>query len=426
MRIFIGTTEIAGIGNGLHCGLKEIGVNSTVVFSRTHRFGYGDEGGNALTALWRKLEYRPKNLVGKILVGLFAKCTSILVLAWAAISFDVFVFLYGENITNTIFELWLLKKLKKKVILWYVGSDTRPPFIDGPTFPEGKLKNPQDAMSMAYLIKNRTKHKEHYADFVICNPFSAQFLEREFINWFAMGFPRALSSDEKCNALENKMEKVRILHSPSHSVIKGTTKICEVIDRLKEKGHSIDFVTIENMPNFKILEELRNCDFVVDQLYSDTPLAGFAVEAAHFGKPAVVAGYAATVMPEHLKNLPLPPSLFVHPDKIEEAIEKLVIDARYRNDLGQKAKSFVESYWSVRSIAIRFMQLIDGVTPSDWWFSPKDIRYTQGCGMSEKNARNLVKGLIDQYGKEALQLSDKFDLEHAFVEFAAHDVDTLQ
>ena len=41
-----------------------------------------------------------------------------------------------------------------------------------------------------------------------------------------------------------------------------------------------------------ILAELARCDFVIDQLYSDYPLPGLATEAAWFGKPTVVGGYA--------------------------------------------------------------------------------------------------------------------------------------
>ena len=45
-------------------------------------------------------------------------------------------------------------------------------------------------------------------------------------------------------------------------------------------------------PNSVVLEQLARCDFIIDQLYADFPMPGFATEAAWFGKPAVTAGYA--------------------------------------------------------------------------------------------------------------------------------------
>ena len=45
--------------------------------------------------------------------------------------YDAFVFLYGETITNTGFELTLLRWLGKRTVVVFVGSDARPPYIDG-------------------------------------------------------------------------------------------------------------------------------------------------------------------------------------------------------------------------------------------------------------------------------------------------------
>jgi len=45
------------------------------------------------------------------------------------------------------------------------------------------------------------------------------------------------------------------------------------------------------MPNHAVLEELGKCDFVIDQAFADYGMAGFATEAAWFGKTAVVGGY---------------------------------------------------------------------------------------------------------------------------------------
>ena len=44
-----------------------------------------------------------------------------------------------------------------------------------------------------------------------------------------------------------------------------------------------------------VLEKMAMSDIVVDQVYCDTPMAGFATEAAINGVPVVVGGYYADV-----------------------------------------------------------------------------------------------------------------------------------
>ena len=42
----------------------------------------------------------------------------------------------------------------------------------------------------------------------------------------------------------------------------------------------------------EVIEALRNCDFVVDQVYYDVAISYVATEAAFLGKPSVIGSYA--------------------------------------------------------------------------------------------------------------------------------------
>ena len=66
--------------------------------------------------------------------------------------------------------------------------------------------------------------------------------------------------------------------------------------------------------------------FEIDQVYCDTPMAGFATEAAWFGKPAVVGGYGFDYLKTYVPEGMWPPSKTCHPDKIENAIESLIVN----------------------------------------------------------------------------------------------------
>ena len=54
------------------------------------------------------------------------------------------------------------------------------------------------------------------------------------------------------------------------------------------EGLPLEYVEIVGQPNDIVLAEIARSAFVIDQLYSDTPMAGFAAEAARLGKPAIV------------------------------------------------------------------------------------------------------------------------------------------
>lgn len=423
MRIFIGPTEVAGIAVSLRDGFQEIGVEAGVVLNRSHPFVYsGQRQENWLLRIWTRLcvlnsTTLRKHIFRKTVLALSYRIAGLAVLLWSLWRFDAFVFVFGQTITNTRFELWLMKVLRRRIVFLYLGSDARPPFINGASFWE----HPVDLLrlkSITEKLKRRLRFQEKYADVCINSPSSAQFHGKPFINWFAIGLPRKIAAEARQEINQRAEKEVRILHSPSHPLAKGTPAIQKAIDSLIAKGHSIDFVKIEGMPNSMIVDELTRCDFIADQLYSDTPMAAFAVEAAHFGKPAVVGGYFAPVIGDYLREEQIPPSLFVQPDEIEQAIEKLVVDVEHRRELGRRAQMFVRTQWAPEEVARRFLRLIKKDIPHDWWCDPQEIRYVYGGGISDVHAREVVRGLIERFGTPSLQLEDKPELEKAFLKFA--------
>ena len=433
MKIFIGTEDIAGIGTSLCRGFHEIGIDADVVVEWRHPFDYGIHAQPSwIVRFWMCLialnnRTSQKQFIQKGIVSTAVRLVNFMVLFWSLRKFNAFIFLFGKTITKTKLELWLIKAMGKRIVFLYLGSDTRPPYMNGSKYPDGCVVDLKKARSLTAEIKQRLNFQEKYSDVCCINsPASAQFHVKPFINWFAVGLPKYVTngSAHEINCHPNR--KVRILHSPSNPSAKGSPVILRSIERLKAKGHPIEFIKIENMPNSKVLEEMRQCDFVVDQLYSDTPLATFATEAAHFGKPSVIGGYFAPVMNDYIHKENIPPSLFIHPDDIEQAIEKLIVDVDYRLELGRRAQIFVETNWAPAEVARRFLRVITGDIPSEWWYDPHDIRYIHGCGIPESHTRHIVRAMIDRYGKGSLQVEDKPGLEKAFLDFAQLDAVTIK
>lgn len=426
-RVFVGPVEIAGIAGALVEGLRALQVDAQVMLSIAHPFKYGDQSRSWLVSTWQRIgaartATTRANLLRKLLLVAAHDLWGWLVLLRVITRFDAFIFIYGQTITNSAFELWMLKRLGKKIVFVYTGSDSRPPYIDGGWFPGqvgDDLPSPATLLSTVRRCKRKLHLHERYADYLVNSPATAHFHERPYINWFALGIPKSLPA---CPGVASQHAgtpgPVRVLHGPSNPLVKGTAEILDVLDRLRRKGHAIELVKIQGMPNEIVLQELARCDFIVDQLYADTPLAAFATEAAFFGKPAVVGGYFADAIEQCLGSTNIPPSLFVAPDDLEIAIERLVVDSAFRLQLGEQARQFVLSRWSLTGVAGRYVQLLNDDVPGQWWCDPAEVRYLSGCGLPQGRSRKLVALLLEHFGAGALQVQDKPGLERALVEFA--------
>lgn len=429
LRVFVGPVEIAGIAGALVEGLRALQVDAQVVLSIAHPFKYGDQSRSWLFSTWQRIgaarnSTTRANLLRKLRLVATHDLWGWLVLLRVITRFDAFIFIYGQTITNSAFELWLLKRLGKKIVFVYTGSDSRPPYMDGGWFPGGvgdDLPSPATLLSTVRRCKRKLRLHERYADYLVNSPATAHFHERPYINWFALGIPKALPVCSEIGSQHaGRPGPVRVLHGPSNPIVKGTAEILEVLERLRRKGHAIELVKIQGMPNEVVLQELARCDFIIDQLYADTPLAAFATEAAFFGKPAVVGGYFADSLEGGLQPGDIPPSLFVVPRDLEVAVERLVVNLEFRRQLGEQARQFVLSRWNLAGVAGRYLQLLSDDIPSQWWCDPAEVRYLSGCGLPEGRVRRLIGLLVGQFGASALQVKDKPMLEAALVEFASN------
>jgi glycosyltransferase involved in cell wall biosynthesis len=259
---------------------------------------------------------------------------------------------------------------------------------------------------------------ERYADILISHPYFGHFHERPCVNFLFVGIPYTWQvAPVALQSIENS-GVTRILHAPSHPEAKGTAQIRGVVEKLRIRGYLIEYVEIVGKPNAEVIRELAQCDFVIDQLYSDTPMAGFAAEAAFMGKPTIVGGYSLEALTSLVQEDLIPPSHICHPDELENAVEMLITDVAYRLDLGKRANEFVTSKWIPRVVSERYVQLLSSQAPNEASFDPQSIRYIYGACISEIRLKSLVRRMIETGGRNTLQLHDKPALEALLTKFA--------
>ena len=422
-RIFIGFREIAGYYTALQDGLNRQGVGCDFYVRQTHPFGYLQKAGNIfqklLIAISRKRnEIAGKNLFLKLALSFSLKLASLLLFLYSLIRYDVFIFGYRESFFTKcrFLDLPLLKLFGKKLIFVFNGSDARPPYCDGAFLPYPEITDIRTLIRSSAKRKRDLKTIEKFADYCIVHPPTAILFEKPCLSFFHLGIPVRLDEEAPPAPEDGHDRGVTVLHCPSHPEAKGTMVIRETIKKLSQK-HLITYIEVIGKPNSFVREKLNECDFVVDQLYSPTPMPGFVSEAATFGKPAVICGYYCREIQELLPETLLPPSHYCHPADLEKAIEKLIIDREFRLELGAKARRFVETQWEPETVARRFLQVIEGDVPEDWLFDPTQVNYLHGACVSENRLRNVIRSLVETGGKEALQLTDKPDLEQLYLNF---------
>ena len=452
MRVFLGLTEVSGFFSGLRQGLEELGVECVHVSLQPHKFGYSKGQSPsffpafACTAVRLRLLASNRNpLIRAILLALTA-LSRVLLFVWAILRFDVFVLGAGSSFFK-FHELSLLRLLGKRVIYTLHGTDARPAYIDGFFDPrqyglkqdrigasqadaDQAQASPAIEMARAHIrVAARRRREvraiERNAHVVICAPSYSHFLTRPFVSFYSVGIPLSVAENQEIE-IERSGEKVRILHAPSYARGKGTEQVRSMVVDLQRQGFSIEYQEISGRPNSEVLQEIGSSDLIVDQVYSDTPMAMFAAEAASLGKPAVVGGYYSQVMRTHLPDDQIPPTAYCCPEELHETIGELVKDREKRFQLGNAARTFVLEKWLAKSVAARFLRLLQGPPPSEWLIDPMRVMYVQGCGLSEGQARENVAAVIRAGGVQALQLSHKPELEELFIKFAKSEMPDVQ
>lgn len=337
---------------------------------------------------------------------------------------DSCLFIGGKSLFNFPIDYYLLRLCRKRVVHMYVGTASRPRYLSA--YAKEAL-NPDQNKANRFTLKliKRTRRQRvrvrttsHAASCVIDNPLCGHFQTRPFVNYFQIGMPIQMNPTVTAPESQAKARKTRILHCPSRPEIKGTQRILDILNPKTLERLNAELIVLTGVPHSRVLEELKKCDFVVDQLYSDSPLAGFAAEAASFGRFPVVGGYGWHHISQAMNTDNIPPAKLCHPDKLMESVEKLCEDIKLRKQLTANLGNFLtQGEWSGKAFAYKLGCVLTGNIPESWYMDPQTVSYKQGVGLSDQDARGIARRMVEIGGIESLQLADKPKLESSYREW---------
>jgi len=238
---------------------------------------------------------------------------------------DIFHFYFGLTLVPKTFQFPLLKAMRKKSVMHFLGSDIR--------------GRPRDDLKWA-----------RKAGAVVVGSYDA-------IQWVpdAHVIPPGIDVSSIEPAPPQHHEHPVVLHAPSSRSRKGTEEVVAAADKL-----GLNLELVEGVDHRAAFERYRSADLVVDQLNAGW-YGMFAIETMALGKPVVAFLHEeATRRTEEAFGVKVP---IVHATKetLPDVLQRLVSDPDELRRIGAASRAYVEQVHDLSAVADRLLDLYAGL-----------------------------------------------------------------
>ncbi|MGE5691038.1 MAG: glycosyltransferase family 4 protein [Pseudomonadota bacterium] len=234
---------------------------------------------------------------------------------------DVFHFYFGLTLVPQTAQFPLLRALRKRSVMHYLGSDIRG-------------KTPEQ------LASGRK------ADAQVVGSYDA-------IRWVpeAEVIPPGIDVARIEPAPPSDRPRPLIVHAPSSRRRKGTEHVVAAVE-----GLDAELELVEGLHHDAAFERYRAADVIVDQLNAGW-YGVFAIEAMALGKPVVTFLHDEAVRRTERAfgtRVPLVPAT---KETLREALRPLVADPALRRRIGAESRAYVERVHDLDHVADRLLDL---------------------------------------------------------------------
>lgn len=146
----------------------------------------------------------------------------------------------------------------------------------------------------------------------------------------------------------------RIAHSPTKSIIKGTSVFLRAIKKLKQQGVNVEAVMIERKTHAAALQLKATADACFDSFALG--IQGSGLEAAAMGQP-VIAGDAA-VKKLYERELGYCPYTFADVRGLMDTIARLATDSDYYATEQRRVSEYVSRVHDYPAVAARYQEIL--------------------------------------------------------------------
>lgn len=434
-KIFLGVQEIAGMMERLNNAFREMGMESD--FYCMDKYTFTSEQKKNNTSILKKFyihsdkRCNATNEYEKNWWYFLQMWDILYIFFYVLFKYDLFIYIFGHGMffynkyLSRIEELefFLLKIFRKRIVMWLCGSDSRAPYCDA--YLHACSCQVEEVFRVFNATKKRSKRIKMLEKHMILidNPASSHFHTKPYLICNCIGIP--IDDKEKIHTNKKSDGKVIVLHVPSNQKTKGTDTIRAIINEIKKEGHEVEYEEVSGLPHRIVLEKIAISDIAIDQVYCDTPMAGFATEAGINGIPVIVGGYYAE---EYKKILPQPiaPTVYCKPEELKENLIYLLEHEEERKRIGEEEKKYIEDNCLATTVAEKFLKIFDNSYPEEWIFNPNDNDYIWGCGVDKKLVTDSIVKLIDTYGPDSLCLDENSSLYKKYIQLYKEAKDTRE
>ena len=327
LRALHSPVNIAGGPGAISAGLRELGVESTLLVFNERPFDRGFDV---------NLELRDTSRLGSVPFNLPKQLRA---LAWALPRFDVFHFHAGLTLAPRRLALPLLRARRKGIVFQSWGSDLR-----GRSAAEVPYLRESDAVIVGSYLTRRLAPRGPWPEYDVVPP--------------------AIVLHDWQPAPAEPGETLRVAHAPSKRAVKGTEAVLAAVESLRARGAPVELDLIEGVPNREARKRYAAADVVVDQLRIGW-YGMFAIEAMALAKPVVVHLDAeAAAETEEAFGLELP---LVRADEttLADVLAGLVERRAELPELGRRSREYVERVHAHTEVARRVLAIYERVIPSN-------------------------------------------------------------
>lgn len=323
MKIFHGTIEIAGQMGILSDGLNKKGHHA-IGYNTFHTYlGYKD---NLFNTDQQGLEEKFEEIVDQ---------------------FDVFHFHYGMTIFHDLSDLAEMKKKNKKMIMHHWGNDVR--FHD-----KARIHNPYvytgDSPPNEEIHEKLMKITPYIKDAIVQDYEVYEYVKDYYERVHVLPIAIDLKYFDPAYPSMDKKRPV-LLHAPTNREFKGTKRVEETIERLKEE-YDFDYVFVEKMNHEEAIKLYKEADIIIDQFLCGS-YGLLSVEAMALGKPVL-----AYIRPDLVPTFPLDlPIVNTNPDTLYDNIKLLFHHPELRYKLGKRGRTYVEKFHSHEVVVEKLLDI---------------------------------------------------------------------
>ncbi|MBK8956756.1 MAG: glycosyltransferase [Saprospiraceae bacterium] len=245
-------------------------------------------------------------------------------------------------VLNIPLEYYLLRKLRKKGLILWCGSEIRNPDIDKFVNPYYKREKEEGNYEYTFESPKRSKRTQHLFHELGFLPLEfigiGHYLDRKLFAQTHRVFQLIGLKNYRAVYPNPGNHYPLIVHSASKTGGKGTKYVLQAIENLKSQFR-FEFRLLHDLSKEEALQWVEKCDVFIDQLITGSHGTA-AVEAMAMGKP-VLCYINPVVGRDYPEDLPI---LNANPDTIEMVIRDLLQHPEKRTETGKSSRKYVEKY----------------------------------------------------------------------------------